>query len=241
MDPIVTSVTEQDPMTNKEALIDRDSNVFDTEITISPISVSRSNLFDNVGKRIPFLEVVQATIVPYVVRIAFPFLEFIGWCAEQCSHEERVVVNKRGSEVMCRLESLSIRESLCIPESFSAMSEPFNEEKLIRVYKECPSEVRDLFLQTIVKPKLFSESLSLPMIVSIMVIEVQWVCSLLSQILGLDNDKHVVKVMLGFLLTFFQSESGLSVCISFDQFIADNIDKQLVNFRSLKHFIYYTC
>jgi hypothetical protein len=73
-----------------------------------------------------------------------------------------------------------------------------------------------------------------------MVIEVQWVCSLLSQILGLDNDKHVVEVMLGFLLTFFQSESGLSVCISFDQFIADNIHKQLVNFRSLRHFRYYT-
>jgi hypothetical protein len=141
MDPIITSVTEQDPVVNEEALIDRDSDVFDTEITISPISVSRSNLSDKVGRCIPFLEAVQATIVPYVVEIAFPFPEFIGWCTEQYSHEERVVVNKRGSEVMCRVESLSIRESLGIPESFSAISEPFNEEKLIRVYRECPSEV----------------------------------------------------------------------------------------------------
>jgi hypothetical protein len=166
--------------------------------------VSRSNLSDNVGRHIPFLEAVQATIVPYVVEITFPFPEFIGWCTEQYSHEEKVIVNKQGSEVMCRVESLSIRDSLSIPESFSTMSEPFNEENLIRVYRECPSEVRDLFLQTIVKPEHFSESLSLPMNVSIMVIEVQWVCSLLSQILGLDNDKHVVEVMLGFLLTFFQ-------------------------------------
>jgi hypothetical protein len=80
----------------------------------------------------------------------------------------------------------------------------------------------------------------LPMNVNIMVIEVQWVCSLLSQVLGLDNDKYVVEVMLGFLLTFFKSESGLSVCISFDQFLADNIHKQLVNFLSLRHFRYYT-
>ena len=63
-----------------------------------------------------------------------------------------------------------------------------------------------------------------------MVIEVQWVCSLLSQILGLDNDKHVVEVMLGLILKFFQSEPGLSVRIIFYQFIADNIHKQLVNF-----------
>ena len=97
-----------------------------------------------------------------------------------------------------------------------------------------------MFLQTIVQPKYFSESLSLPMNVNIMVIELQWVCSLLSQVLGLDNDKHVVEVMLSFLLTFFKSESGLSVRISFDQFIVDNIHKQLVNFFSLRHFRYYT-
>jgi hypothetical protein len=69
MDPIIMSVTEKDPMSNEEALIDRDSDVFDTEITISPISVSRANLSDNVGKQIPFLEAVQATIVPYVVEV----------------------------------------------------------------------------------------------------------------------------------------------------------------------------
>jgi hypothetical protein len=75
---------------------------------------------------------------------------------------------------------------------------------------------------------------------NIMVIEVQWVRYLFSQVLGLNNDKHVVEFMLNFLLTFFKSESGMSVCIGFDQFIADNIHKQLVNFPSLRHFKYYT-
>jgi hypothetical protein len=103
MDPIITSVTEQDSVSNEEALIDRDSNVFDTEITISPISVSKANLSDNVGKQIRFLEVVQATIVPYVVKVVFPFPEFIGWCIEQYSQEEKVVFNKQGSEVLCRV------------------------------------------------------------------------------------------------------------------------------------------
>ena len=60
-------------------------------------------------------------------------------------------MNKQGSKVMCRVESLSIQYSLGIPESFSTNYDPFNEENLIRVYKECPSEVKDLVLQTIVK------------------------------------------------------------------------------------------
>lgn len=73
-----------------------------------------------------------------------------------------------------------------------------------------------------------------------MVIEVQWVYSLLSQVLGLDNDKYVVEVMLGFLLIFFKSKFGQSVRINFDKFLADTIHKQLVNFHSLRHFRYYT-
>jgi hypothetical protein len=94
MEPIIMLVTEKDPMSNEEALIDRDSDVFDTEMTISPISVSRANLSDNVGKQIPFLEAVQAFVVPYVVEVTFPFPKFIGWCTEQYSQEEKVVVNK---------------------------------------------------------------------------------------------------------------------------------------------------
>jgi len=69
------------------------------------------------------------------------FPKFIGWCTEQYAHEERVAVNKRGFEVLCRVESLSIKESLSIPKSFPTIYEPFNEEKLISLYREYPLEV----------------------------------------------------------------------------------------------------
>jgi hypothetical protein len=82
MDHIITSVIEKDLLLNEEALIDRDSDIFDTKITISPISVSRRKFSNNVGRRIPFLEALQSTIVPYVVEVTFPFPEFIGWCTE---------------------------------------------------------------------------------------------------------------------------------------------------------------
>jgi hypothetical protein len=59
------------------------------------------------------------------------------------------------------------------------MSEPFEEEKIIMVYRECPSEVKDLFLQKNVKPYHIYEILTLPMSFMFMVIEVQWVCSIL--------------------------------------------------------------
>jgi hypothetical protein len=104
MDPIIFSVIEKDPRPpNEEALIDRDSDVFDTEITVSPVFASRSNLLDNVGRQLPFIEIVHASIVPYTIDVLFPFLKFIGWCTEQYSQEEKVVLNKLGSDVLCRV------------------------------------------------------------------------------------------------------------------------------------------
>jgi hypothetical protein len=109
---------------------------------------------------------------------------------------------------------------------------------MIMIYREFLPEVKTLFLQTIAKVEHHSKSLSLPANLSIMIIEVQWACSLLSQILGLDNDKLVVEVMLGIMLIFFQS--GQSVRFSFDEFIAENIHQHMVNFISLRHFKYYS-
>jgi hypothetical protein len=108
MDPVILSVTEKDPLPNEESLVDRDSDVLDTKITIEPVSMSKSNLSDNVGRKISFLEEVQASIVPYTFEVAFPFPEFIGWCVEQYSQEEKVILNKLGSEVMCRVDIPSI-------------------------------------------------------------------------------------------------------------------------------------
>jgi hypothetical protein len=106
--PVILSVTEQELTFREEALIDKDSNVFDTEITISPIFVSRSNFLENIGKWIPFLEVAQASITSYVVEVVFPFLEFVSWCAEHYSQEETIILNKLGSEVLCEIDSLSL-------------------------------------------------------------------------------------------------------------------------------------
>jgi hypothetical protein len=124
-----------------------------------------------------------------------------------------------GSEVLCIIDSPSIRYSLSVSESPSTVCEPFKEENLVQFTENVPPRSNPYFCRQSLKPSIILKSLSLPMSVSIMVIEVQWACSILCQILGLDNEKYMVEVMLGFLLTFFQSESNQSVSISFDKLI----------------------
>jgi hypothetical protein len=78
--PVILSINEQDISSKEESLTDRDFDIFDTEITISHVFVYRSNLLDNVGTRLPFLEVVEASITPYIIEVVLPFLEFVSWC-----------------------------------------------------------------------------------------------------------------------------------------------------------------
>jgi hypothetical protein len=89
--PVILSINEQDISSREESLIDRDFNIFDKEITILPTSVSKSNLLDNVGMHIPFLEASQASITPYIINVVFPFPQFVSWCAEKYYQEERVI------------------------------------------------------------------------------------------------------------------------------------------------------
>jgi hypothetical protein len=124
---VVLSMNEQDISSREETLIDRDFDIFDTEIMVSPISMSRSNLLDNVGMFIPFLEVAQASIIPYVIETVFPFPKFVSWCAEQYSQGERVILNKLGSEVLCKVDSPSLQHTLNIPYASPTVSDPFEE------------------------------------------------------------------------------------------------------------------
>ena len=64
--------------------------------------------------------------------------------------------------------------------------------------------------------------------------------SVISQVLGLDNDKHVSEVILGFLLSIGSNEpeSNLVRCFNFDEFLAEAIHTQLVGFPKVRFFSY---
>ena len=105
---VFLSVSELDISSKEDSLIDRDSDVFDTVTTVSPIYVSKTNLLNDIESHISFLEAVRASFTPYVVETIFPFPEFVSWCAERYSQQEKVILNKSGSEVLCKIDGSSL-------------------------------------------------------------------------------------------------------------------------------------
>ena len=66
------------------------------------------------------------------------------------------------------------------------------------------------------------------------------VMSLVSQILGLYYDTHINEVILGFLLSIGSTdhESHSSHCFNLDEYLAEVIHTQLVEFPKVKFFRY---
>jgi hypothetical protein len=115
--PVVLSMSEPDTPSREDSLIDRDSDIFNTLMMVSPVSVSKENLLNNVGFHISFLEAARASFTLYVIETIFPFPEFVSWCAERYSQGKRDILNKLGSEVLCKVDGPSLRHALNIPDA----------------------------------------------------------------------------------------------------------------------------
>ena len=84
------------------------------------------------------------------------------------------------------------------------------------------------------------EGLFLPYNVNIFKDEVQLVMLIVSQVLGLDDDTHVNEVNLGFLLSIglTDHESHSVCCFHLDEYLAEVIHTQLVEFPKVRFFKY---
>ena len=125
-------------------------------------------------------------------------------------------------------------------DSFPVNPESFNEQVLIELYKNCKSEFRCQFLYSILKVGQSLEGLFLPYNVSIFKDEVQLVMSIASKVLGLDDDTHVNEVILGFSLSIGSTnhESNSLRCFNLDEYLAEVIHTQLVEFTKVRFFRY---
>lgn len=110
---------------------------------------------------------------------------------------------------------------------------------MIDTYKSYDSEKRSQFLKLILKPDTDIQSIEFPCLTNYFKEEVQVIFSLLSQVLGLDHDKEVSKIMLSFLVVYYEAEKSKNmVIVAFDQFLSESIHEQFINFWHLQKFKY---
>ena len=130
-------------------------------------------------------------------------------------------MNKKDTRILCEVNANVICEVLNVSNIFLKNTEALSEETLVQVYRECKSEIKNSFLIEILKVSHVVESLSFPVDVHLFLEEVQLVFSILSQILGYNDDNSVNEVMIGFQLkkNLPEPETNQVFCFGFDELL----------------------
>ena len=216
----------------EESIIDKNANIFDTILVGEAIETTRGKLEflkdrgrDTCGVFKSFFHFFSIGQTPHCP-------EFVEWCADNFSVTEGVIMNKSKSKILCPIQAFVIRKTLDIPDEFTHISQDYQEEDIIRCFREFTDESKETFLKAYSKPNGEPINLSYPIDLSQFNEENQWCISLAIQFLGLDTDAYIPESLLSVLFILstcsadeleLPGKSGQSCCLKFDDFLAENI------------------
>lgn len=181
----------------KEYIIDLQAGVFDFVSTVGLWVKSKHQIYQ---ETLLIPKKLKVSMKYFALERSYHFLEFIQWSMSNYAKSDRVLMNCDGWKFLCRFNHESNRETLLVPETNVGDIEQFNKVECIRSFIETIQEGRSKFWLKLLKPNKNTDTMSLPCDIGVFQKPVQLFFSLLSQILGLDDDSLVAEVIIGFLL-----------------------------------------
>ena len=122
-----------------------------------------------------------------------------------------------------------MRKALCLPLPTPEVVQ-FTEEDSLAIIKALSPDQLYTFMTKMFRPDASPSKHAFPYDRSLFSKPLQAAFSILSQILGLEDDSQVTEIMVGVI--FLVSQSSKVVNLHFDQYLADRIAYQLGHFQS---------
>ena len=183
----------------EESLVDENAKIFDTILVGEAIETARGKLEILKDRGRDTCSVFKSFFHFFFVGQTPHCTEFVEWCANNFSVVEGVIMNKSKSKILCSVQASIFRKTLHILDDFVHISQNYQEESIIRCFKESTDESRETFLKAYSKPSGEPINLSYPFGLSQFNEETQWCISLASHFLGLDTDAYVTESLLSLL------------------------------------------
>ena len=166
----------------------------------------------------------------FTIEPSFPFLEFIHWAVKNYVPLTRKILSADVTKVIATINSEYLRKAFCLPVPNPNQNPiQFSEENNLVVIKALDSDQTYTFMSKMFGPDISPSNCTFPYDISLFIEAIQVVFALLSQILGLDSDKLVTKVMVGTVCLVSQSTEEFT--LNFDQFLVERIASQLEIFH----------
>lgn len=170
-----------------------------------------------------------SSLSQFTFESTFPYPKFVHWTMQNYVPSTRQILSADGSRVIITLYSETLRKTLCLlPMNPSAVH--FSEEESLIIINALDSDQLSMFMSKMFKPDISPSKFSFLYDISLFNQTLQAIFSLLSQILGLQDDKLVTEIMVGTVCLVSQSTKKFSLI--FDQYLVEKISYQLGHLNS---------
>ena len=127
------------------------------------------------------------------------------------------------------VNSQAVRKALCLPLPTPEVVQ-FTEESSLAIIKALSPDQLYTFMSKMFKPDVSPSNHAFPYDRSLFSEPLQAAFSILSQILGLEDDSKVTEIMVGVICLVSQSSKEIN--LNFDQYLAERIAYKLGHFQS---------
>jgi hypothetical protein len=204
--PAIKTFKSIDP--GEDFLIDLDTFIHETNLTLGPLSQIKQVMLSNSNM---ISESFCSTLSQFSLEPTFPHPELVHWVVSNYVPSTKQVISYDGSKIIVSINSQTVRKALCLPPP-SAEVIQFTEEKSLAIIKALNPDHLYTFMSKMFNSDVSPSHQAFPYDSSLFSEPLQVVFSILSQILGLEDDRKVTKIMVGIvcLVNQYAKEINLS-------------------------------
>ena len=207
-------------------LIELDAFIKETNLTLGPLSQIKQILLSNSNM---ISENFRSTLSQFSLEPTFPHPELVHWAVSNYVPSTKQVISYDGSRIIVSINSQIVRKALCLPPPRAEIVQ-FTEEKTLAIIKALSPDQLYTFMSKMFKLDISPSNHAFPYDSSLFSVPLQAIFSILSQILGLKDDRKVAEIMVGIVCLVNQFAKEIN--LSFDQYLVEKIAYQLGHFQS---------
>ena len=210
----------------EDVVIDLDVSISETTLNFVPLHHTKQLLADNSHAISPSfcLNLAQFTLEP-----TYPYPELVHWAMSNFIPSTKQIISFDGNRILLSVNAQTVRKALCLPLPTPEVVQ-FTEEDSLAIIKALSPDQLYTFMTKMFRPDASPSQHAFPYARSLFSEPLQAAFSILTQILGLEDDSKVTEIMVGVICLV--SQSSKEVNLHFDQYLADKIAYQLGHFQS---------
>ena len=175
----------------EDFVIDLDVSINETALNFGPLHHTKQLLADNSHAVSPRL---CSNLAQFALEPTYPYPELVHWAVSNFVPSTKQIISFNGSNIILSVNAQTVQKALCLPLPTPEVVQ-FTEEDSLAIIKALSPDQLYTFMAKMFRPEASPSQHAFPYGRSLFSEPLQAAFSILSQILGLEDNSKVTEIM----------------------------------------------